>query len=108
MRTETDLSGFVIGVRGPSANVVLGNAQFIEALLNFDEGLKVFEYAESLSWDVQIRDLSVDKKVLNLAYQGVQGVTLHSVDLSLSQIQDLLRDVVVWVFLALSGECATL
>ena len=105
---EADLTGFVVGVRSSSANVIFGNAQFIEALLDFDKRLKVFEDAETLSGDLQVRDLCVYEEMLDLADQGVQRVPLHTVNLPLSQIQDLLRNIVIWVFLSLSRERTTL
>lgn len=48
--TQTDLSWFVVSVCGSSADVVLGDAQIIKALFDLNQGIKIREYFELLSW----------------------------------------------------------
>ena len=98
VRTQAYLIRLVVCVGSAPADVVLGDAEVIKAVLDVDEGVEVGEHLELLPWKLQVRDLGLREKVVDLADQGAQGVTRLLINLTLCQIQYLIGNVVIRVF----------
>ena len=86
MGPQTYFTRFVVSIGCPSAHMICGYPKLIEAILNLDEWIKIFEYLKLLLWQLQIRNLGIHEKVLDFSNQSRKRVPRDLINLSLSKI----------------------